>query len=76
MVAKPRHCSASVNSNQNPFLRYEVYPIAYVKMIEAAIEQQSEIGWLNLIRGYMTKKWYLLASTYFSESAEGRNPRL
>jgi hypothetical protein len=39
-------------------------------MIEATIEQQSKIGWLNLIRGYMTKKGYLFASTYFSESAE------
>jgi Reverse transcriptase (RNA-dependent DNA polymerase) len=60
----------SLNCRINPFLRYEHYPPDYIDLINTAIEEQTEIGWLNLFRGFFSRTWHVIASSYFS-SEEG-----
>ena len=49
----------------NPFLRHELYPSEYIDIINSALADQSEIGWMNMFRGYLSKRWHQLASSYF-----------
>jgi hypothetical protein len=37
-----------------------------VELINSALAEQTEIGWLNLFRGFLSGKWYQLASSYLS----------
>jgi ribonuclease HI len=53
---------------RNPKLHYTQFPSDYVDLIVQAIADQSEIGWLNLLRGYLAKSWCILASTYITSS--------
>jgi hypothetical protein len=54
----------------NTSLRYEHYPQAYIELIDDAICDQVAIGWMNMMRGFLSKKWHLLASTYFDGNDE------
>jgi hypothetical protein len=56
----------SLTHRINPFLRHETYPPEYVTLINTALTEQADIGWLNMFRGFLTDKWHQLASSYFS----------
>ena len=36
----------------------------YLQLIQTSINDQTEIGWHNLIKGFLAKSWHVLASTY------------
>jgi hypothetical protein len=55
----------SLAHRMNPFLRHECYPQEYIDLINSALVKQSEIGWINMFRGYFSKQWYQLASSHF-----------
>ena len=58
----------SLASRVNPFLRYELYPDEYIGLIQRAILEQTEIGWMNTLRGFLSTAWHTLASSYFDDS--------
>ena len=60
----------SLKNRLNPFLRHEVYPKEYIDLINCAISQQEDIGWHDMLRGFLSVKWHQLASSHFS-SDEG-----
>ena len=68
-LARPE-TTPSLANRLNPFLRHELYPREYVALINSALAAQSAIGWLNMFRGYLTKKWYQLASSHFGPDDE------
>jgi hypothetical protein len=54
----------------NPFLRYEYYHADCITLINQAIQEQTEIGWMNILRGFLSTKWHTLASTHFADSKD------
>jgi hypothetical protein len=56
--------SPCLSTRLNPFLRPEYFPDEYVKLIQSALEEQQVIGWINMFRGYLSSKWYQLASSH------------
>ena len=51
-----------VNPNLDPYTNH--VGIHMMAILQAALEEQHGIGWLNAIRGFLSKKWQLLASTH------------
>ena len=47
-------------------INYDYYPAGYINLLRTAIQSQTQIGWLNLMKGYLSTKWHELASTDFS----------
>ena len=47
---------------RNPYLRHENYPIDYLTLIHSALTEQHAIGWLNMLKGFLSSKWHQLAS--------------
>jgi hypothetical protein len=60
----------SLTNRLNPFLRHECYPQEYIDIINIAIAEQIEIGWINMLRGFLSEQWHQLASSHFN-NAEG-----
>jgi len=56
------------NNCRDPTLLYDALHQDYIQMIHEAIHDQEEIGWLNLLRGFLSKTWTTVASTYFQNS--------
>ena len=56
----------SLKNRLNPFLRHEFYPKEYIDLINCAISQQADIGWHDMLRGFLSVKWHQLASSHFS----------
>ena len=47
-------------------INYDYYPAGYINLLRTAIHSQTQIGWFNLMKGYLSTKWHELASTDFS----------
>jgi hypothetical protein len=58
----------NLESRVNPSLRFEKYPDEYVQLIHQAIQEQTAIGWMNILRGFLSNQWHTLASTYFDNN--------
>ena len=56
----------SIEGSKDPTINYATYPPKYAELIRKAIHAQTQIGWLNLMKGYIATTWHELASTYFS----------
>jgi hypothetical protein len=63
----------SLDHRLNPFLRHECFPISYTNLVNEALQEQGKIGWLNMLRGFLTTKWRQLASTHIIDSPEGQD---
>jgi hypothetical protein len=68
-LTRPDHIPCLTN-RINPFLRHECYPQAYTDLINRAIAEQTEIGWIAMLRGFLSEQWHLLASCYFAPDEE------
>ena len=56
-----------ISTIANPYKpRFDRYPAEYVATIRTALIQQTQIGWLNMCRGCMSKNWHKVASCHFS----------
>ena len=45
---------------------YATYPSQYINILNCTIKIQTQIGWMNLTKGFLATTWHELASTYFS----------
>ena len=56
---------------RDTFLRHDIIPLAYTSLVIQAIMDQTMIGWLNAVRGFISQSWLTLAShTYQCESGQ------
>jgi hypothetical protein len=46
-----------------------------MRILTEALEEQQRIGWLNAIRGFLSKKWRVLASTHMDNIEASVNPQ-
>jgi hypothetical protein len=53
-------------ARRTPGLTYENYHPDYHQLILKAITDQTKIGWLYMMKGFLAKSWHSLASTYTS----------
>jgi hypothetical protein len=71
-LANPEQ-TPSLDHRLNPFLRHECFPISYIHLVNEALQEQGKIGWLNMLRGFLSIKWRQLASTYIIDATEGQD---
>jgi hypothetical protein len=45
------------------FLRHNIIPTAYSTLVQQAILDQTTIGWIHAVRGFLSKSWLQLASS-------------
>ena len=56
---------------RDTFLRHDIIPVEYTTLVQSAILEQTTIGWLNAVRGFLSKAWLQLAScTYAHEDGQ------
>ena len=56
----------SLEGSLDHTINYNYHPQKYKALIQKAIQAQTQIGWLNLLKGYISTTWHELASTDFS----------
>ena len=75
-LVHPEHIPCLAN-RLNPFLRQDQFPDDYSRLIQLALAEQQVIGWINMCRGFLSTKWYHLASSHIcpddSTKIEHRN---
>lgn len=47
---------------RDTFLRNEIIPIAYSSLVQQVFLEQTTIGWIHAVRGFLSKSWHTLAS--------------
>jgi len=50
--------SPSLTHLLTPFLCFKFYPPVYVELINHAVAEQTEIGWLNMSYQFLSEKWH------------------
>jgi hypothetical protein len=48
---------------RDTFLRHKIVPLAYSALVQQAILEQTTIGWIYAVRGFLSKSWHTLASS-------------
>lgn len=54
--------------SNNPYDQNQLSP-HMMEILQSAITEQSQIGWLNMIRGFQSKQWRNLASTHMRDDS-------
>ena len=55
---------------RDTFLRHDIIPIAYSSLVQQAIIDQTMIGWIHAVRGFLSKSWLQLASSSFRTNSD------
>ena len=59
-------CTPSMAGCIDSTINYTCYPLPYLNILNRAIRTQTQIGWQNLLKGFLATTWHELASTHFS----------
>ena len=51
---------------RDTFLRHDVIPVAYTSLINRAIMEQTSIGWMHAMQGFLSKTWTTVASSSYT----------
>lgn len=50
---------------RDTFLQHDIVPVEYSTLVNQAIMEQTSIGWIHALRGYISKTWSIVASSSY-----------
>ena len=57
-------CIPTFEKCRDTFLSKDIIPLDYTSLVREAIIDQTSIGWIHAMRGFLSQKWVTLAGTY------------
>jgi hypothetical protein len=51
---------------RDTFLRHHIIPLEYTSLVQQAVMEQTTIGWIHVMRGFLSKQWLVMAGSYYN----------
>ena len=63
------HLIPTFDKCRDTFLRHDIIPIEYSQLVQQVISEQTAIGWIHAVRGFLSKSWHTLASCLYNRDS-------